>query len=146
MTGYEKVFLDTAPLIYFLDNDEHFGEKTRMIFEEVLSVEKTLITSSVACMEYLVLPYRINSRQKISAFFDFTNDCGIEILRIDTEIAKAAARIRASYPDFKAMDALQLATAVCNGCDVFLTNDKQLRQFTEVRCITVDEWILRDVN
>lgn len=24
-------------------------------------------------------------------------------------------------------------------CDLFLTNDKQLRQFKEVKCITVDE-------
>ena len=31
MTGYKKVFLDTAPLIYFLDADEHFGETVRKI-------------------------------------------------------------------------------------------------------------------
>ena len=38
------------------------------------------------------------------------------------------------------MDALQLATACITGCDLFLTNDKQLRQFEEIRCITVEEW------
>ena len=26
MTGYKKVFLDTTPLIYFLDSDVYFGE------------------------------------------------------------------------------------------------------------------------
>ena len=38
------------------------------------------------------------------------------------------------------MDALQLATACISGCDLFLTNDKQLRQFKEMKCIIVDEW------
>jgi len=37
------------------------------------------------------------------------------------------------------MDALQLATACVIGCDLFLTNDKQLRQFREIKCITLDE-------
>ena len=27
MTEYNKVFLDTTPLIYFLDNDVNFGNK-----------------------------------------------------------------------------------------------------------------------
>ncbi len=30
------------------------------------------------------------------------------------------------------MDALQLAATVISGCNVFLTNDKQLRQYTEI--------------
>ena len=50
-----------------------------------------------------------------------------------------AAQIRAEYKGFKAMDALQIATACLSGCDLFLTNDKQLKQFKEVKCITVAE-------
>lgn len=50
-----------------------------------------------------------------------------------------AAQIRAEYNGFKAMDALQLTAAVIMGCDFFLTNDKQLRQFKEIECRTVDE-------
>lgn len=37
------------------------------------------------------------------------------------------------------MDALQLAAASLAGCDLFLTNDKQLKQFGEIKCITVGE-------
>ena len=37
------------------------------------------------------------------------------------------------------MDAIQLATACIMGCDLFLTNDKQLKQFKEIKCIVVDE-------
>jgi len=67
---------------------------------------------------------------------DTTN---MEIIEISHEIAEKAAQIRAEYRGFKAMDAIQLAVACFEGCDLFLTNDKQLRQFKEIKCITVDE-------
>ena len=56
MTGFNKVFLDTAPLIYFLDDDIHFGGKMRDILEYILNSGKKMITSSVTCAEYLVFP------------------------------------------------------------------------------------------
>ena len=61
---------------------------------------------------------------------------------VNEAIARKAAQIRADYKDFKAMDALQLAAAECNGCDAFLTNDKQLRQYKALYCITVEDWRL----
>ncbi len=63
----------------------------------------------------------------------------MEIMEINKGIAMKAAQIRAEYRGFKAMDALQLAAACLSGCDLFLTNDKQLKQFKEIRCITVGE-------
>ena len=45
----------------------------------------------------------------------------------------------AEYKGFKAMAALQLAVACLSKCDLFLTNDKQLRQFREIKCIIVEE-------
>ena len=33
MTDYNRIFLDTAPLIYFLDADIHFGVKMKKILE-----------------------------------------------------------------------------------------------------------------
>ena len=63
----------------------------------------------------------------------------IEVKSINKAIAEKAAQIRAEYKFFKTMDALQLATACIAGCDLFLTNDKQLKQFMEIRCLTVEE-------
>ena len=141
MTEYKKVFLDTTPLIYFLDDDIHFGLKTRQIFEEILYNDRLLLTSVLTCMEYLVHPYRTNNQAKIKACADFLTDCHIPVLSINLEIATRAAQIRAAYKDFKSLDALQLATACVYGCDAFLTNDKQLRQFHEIHCLTIDDWL-----
>ena len=44
--------------------------------------------------------------------------------------------------NFKTMDSLQLAVACAENCDMFLTNDKELKKFEEVHCVTVEEWNL----
>ena len=64
------------------------------------------------------------------------NDCSWTQRR---EIAERAARIRAEHPGFKTVDSLQLAAACVCGCDAFLTNDKQLAQFSSLRCLIVDD-------
>lgn len=112
MTGYEKVFLDTAPLIYFLDDDANFGQKAKAVFEEILSNGKSIVSSAITCHEYLVFPYKTHNQEKIDVFFEFTGFCGIELIPISANIANKAAKIRAEYRDFKAMDSLQLAAAI----------------------------------
>ena len=89
--------------------------------------------------EYFVFPYRNKSYSYIDMFNRLIETTNMEIVEINQEIAKKAAQIRAEYKEFKAMDALQLATACLSGCDLFLTNDKQLKQFKEIKCITVEE-------
>lgn len=140
MIEYKKVFLDTTPLIYFLDADVNYGDRVREIFEEILQSEKQVLTSVITCEEYLVYPYRMGNKEKADAFMDFVSDCDIPICPIDLATAKKAAEIRANYKDFKSMDSLQLAVACVQGCDLFLTNDKQLRQFKELLCVTLDDW------
>ena len=78
--------------------------------------------------------------KKIDVFFEFLTDCNVQIQPIDINTAKKAAQIRARYKDFKTMDCLQLATACLQQCDLFLTNDRQLRQFYEVKCMVVDDF------
>ena len=65
MTEYNKVFIDTTPLIYFLDNDPNFGNKAKQIFVEILSAGKQMITSTATCTEYLVYPFKTNNQDKI---------------------------------------------------------------------------------
>lgn len=63
----------------------------------------------------------------------------IEIVGIDDTTAERAAEIRGHFKHFKAMDALQIAAAIVNKCDMFFTNDKQLRQETALPCMTMDD-------
>ena len=140
MTDFNRVFIDSAPLIYFLENDANFGERSKYILNEILSKGKGLSTSVVTYEEFLVHPYQSNDAERVQSLFDFLGDCHVQIEPITLEIAQKAARIRAKYKDIKGMDALQLATAVIGGCDLFLTNDRQLRQYDEIKCVMLEEW------
>ena len=97
------------------------------------------VTSTITITEYLAYPYKHKEMQLIDSFYAFIKDMDIQVRSIDERVAEKAAQIRAGYKYFKTMDALQLATACIMNCDLFLTNDKQLRQFTEIKCMTVDE-------
>lgn len=89
--------------------------------------------------EYFVFPYKTKEYSFIDMFNRLVEITDMEIVEINQEIAKKASQIRVEYKGFKAMDALQLAVACIMDCDLFLTNDKQLGQFKEIKCITVDE-------
>ncbi|MDE7267872.1 MAG: hypothetical protein K2N89_10450 [Lachnospiraceae bacterium] len=71
MTEYKKVFLDTTPLIYFLDADANYAEKVELILEKLIEADKTMITSTITCTEYLTYPYRTGNTEKINTFLNF---------------------------------------------------------------------------
>lgn len=142
MTDYNKVFIDTAPFIYYIEgNIENplYFDKAKSFFRETYNNGTKLITSAITVEEYMVYPYRSHNQELISIFERLIDSLGIEVVNINVDIAKRAAQIRAEYKNFKAMDSLQLAVANICGCDIMLTNDKQLRQFTDTKCITMDE-------
>lgn len=137
MTDYKKVFFDSAPIIYFLDkNEKYYQTVSSWMKDHAASI---FASSPVTVMEYLTYPYCQNQPERIEAFDSFLSEFEIELSSIDEAIGKAAAQIRAEHSAFKAMDALQLATACETGCDVFLTNDKQLKQFDGIKIIVIDE-------
>ena len=109
------------------------------LFIDWFKNDQEMITSVLTVEEYCVNPYSIKELGRVKTFEEFIDYMEIDVVPINEQIARKAAQIRAEYKGFKAMDALQLATAVIAGCDMFLTNDKQLRQFKEIKCITVDE-------
>jgi len=137
MTDFKKVFIDTAPIIYYLQHSELYYLNMKAFWKEY--EECDYATSTITVTEYLTYPYREKNFTLINSFYAFVNDMDILIKDIDGRIAEKAAQIRAEYKSFKTMDALQLATACIMGCDLFLTNDKQLKQFRDIKCLTVDE-------
>ena len=139
MTEYSKIFIDTAPLIYFLENNPQYHHKIKFFLEKRYEEKVKIMTSVITIEEYCVFPYRNNDMDLIRKLDRFMTDMEIGIINIDVAIAKKASKIRGMFRDFKAMDSLQLAAACIKGCDMFLTNDKQLRQFKEIKCVTVDE-------
>lgn len=142
MIDCKRLFIDTAPFIYYIEKNEEnpqYFEKVKNFLKECYNEDVDFKTSVITLEEYLVFPYRKNEQCYVDMFAKLIKTLGIEIIEVDQEIAKKAARIRADYKALKGMDALQLSAACLSGCDLFLTNDKQLKQFKEIPCITVEE-------
>ena len=137
MTDFKKIYFDTSPFIYLLEKNPEYYDLVKQFFLDCYNDENELYTSTVTIEEYCIIPYRNSNQKIISDFYKLIKDMDIKIIDVDSEVADRAARIRAEYKSFKGMDSLQLATACETECEVFLTNDKQLRQFTEIHIITV---------
>ena len=110
-----------------------YYDKVKNFLNDCYNNDVQFITSVITIEEYFVYPYRVNETKYIALFEKLIQTLNFKIVDIDKTIAKSAAKIRAEYKAFKAMDAL------LNECDLLLTNDKQLRQFKGIKCITIDD-------
>ena len=137
---YNKVFVDTALFIYYLEKNPFYFDSAKSFFENCIKERKTIQTSVITVQEYLVYPYMQNDKELIKNFNEFLNACDIHIIDITRPVAEKAAEIRAELRSVKGMDALQLAAAFTSGCDAFFTNDIHLCRYDKLSCVTLDIW------
>ena len=57
MTEFKRVFIDTAPLIYYLENNSLYMESIKNFFTKCLKENIQIVTSAITIEEYLVFPY-----------------------------------------------------------------------------------------
>lgn len=139
MTEFKRVFVDTAPIIYYLENSALYMDSVKKFFEKCVKENIQVVTSAIIIEEYLVFPYSSGKIEFADNFKRFIEYMNIMVVDIDPNIAEQGAKIRGKYKNFKAMDALQVAAAIVSGCDMFFTNDKQLRQEKELPCMTMED-------
>ena len=138
LKGVSKLFLDTAPVIYFVEINPNYMQVVESIFDKIENGLAS-ITSPITLAECLVVPYRLGLTQLQQDFTDLIVDTNnITFTSIDDAIAKGAADIRARY-NLSLSDALQISAAINAGCDTFLSNDAKLKHLTELRILVIDE-------
>jgi predicted nucleic acid-binding protein len=132
------LFLDTAPVIYFVEQNPHYLALTERVFSRIDEGLVTAVTSPITLSECLVFPYRFNNTTLQADFFELiVHGLHTQFVLIDQEIARQAAQLRAKY-NLALADALQIATAIDQNCEAFLTNDKQLTRVTDIRIIVLE--------
>jgi predicted nucleic acid-binding protein len=135
----KTVFLDTAPLIYFIEGHSSYQPILIRLFEYNDKGHFSFVTSSVTLLEVLVKPLRDGQTAIAKQYRDvLTTAPGIELFDVTSAIAEQAAQLRAKY-NFRTPDAIQLATAIEIGADFFLTNDNRLKIVNEIAVVAVGE-------
>ena len=66
----KTVGLDTAPLIYFIEENPTYLEATTLFFEAMDRGDFTVVTSTVTLLEVLVQPLRSNNTALASEYRD----------------------------------------------------------------------------
>ena len=139
LRGVTRLFLDSAPVIYLVEqNPQRLGLLTSL-FGRIASGSVTGVTSPVTLAECLVAPYRFGFAQLQQDFFDLiVYGRNTEFLPIDHQSGRQAAELRARY-NLTLPDALQVSVALVAGCEALLTNDIDMQRVTELRIVHVDE-------
>jgi len=137
----KKVFLDTAPLIYYIEENQRYSTVLNKLFLDNSKGEFLFQTSVITLLEVLVLPMRQNEIQLVEQYQNILcNSTSIDIFDLNVEIAKRAAGYRAKY-GLKTPDSIQVATAIYASADYFFTNDIQLKAVKEIEVLVLDELI-----
>lgn len=132
-----KIFLDTAPVIYYIERNAQYFAIVQPIFQEIQNGTFQAVSSPITLAECLILPTR-QGLQKLQQDFTAVIVSGTNTFfqPSDTAVGCKTAEIRVKY-NLKLPDALQISTAIVAGCDVFLTNDTALERVTELRVVTI---------
>ena len=138
-SNYKKVFIDTAPFIYFFEGNSDLSLKSRDIFLKLINEGCEILTSYISEVEMKVIPQRNKQTKKMIAMDSFIEEFNINKLNIGSKEYKIALAIRADYTFIKLIDAFQLAIALNNKCDFFITNDKELKKYDKIKVLLVNE-------
>lgn len=134
-----RLFLDSAPVIYYVDMNPGYSAIMDGIFDLIRAAQIRVVTSPVTLAECLILPLRDSNLSQQQLFVDIiTGQDTADFVNITSEIARTAADIRARYR-LQLPDAFQIATALDAGCQAFLTNDAQLKRIVELRMLLISE-------
>jgi predicted nucleic acid-binding protein len=137
----KTVFLDTAPLIYYIGENQLYSTILNQLFLDNSKGDFLFQTSVITLLEVLVHPIRKNELQLVKQYQNILfNSPSINIIELNIEIAIKAAGFRAKY-GLKTPDSIQVATAVFVSAEYFLTNDIRLKAVKELEILVLDELI-----
>ena len=134
-----KVSLDTAPFIYFIEENPTYLPIVDPLFQAVNDGEIIAVTSIMSLLERLVHPIRTFDAVLVQKYRDILlNSENLETVLLSQQIAEEAARLRAIYR-LRTPDSIQIATAIVEGAAFFVTNDKQLPSLPELKTFMLDD-------
>ena len=132
------VGLDTAPLIYFVEEQPTYLTLVDPFFEAMGRGDIQVVTSTLTLTEVLVYPYKRGDRWVIEQYSQMLlNTRNLETLPVSPQIAIEAARLRAAY-GLKTPDSIQMATAKIGGATSFLSNDSRIATIPGLEVILLD--------
>lgn len=135
----KTVGLDTAPLIYYIEDHARFADPLQEFFEAVAAGEIRVVTSTVTLLEVLVQPLKQGNDSLAHQYNDILlSSPNIVTAPVNAATAQTAAELRAAH-GLKTPDAIQLATAMTYQAVVFLTGDRDFGRIDSIEILKVGQ-------
>ena len=105
------IFIDTAPIIYFIEAHPEFGPLTKIVVSAFQSGSLSAFSSVITLTEVLPKPVEANDETLTKKFAEFLkHGKNLTLIEISVSIAERAGKLRGRYTDLKALDAIQIAS------------------------------------
>lgn len=125
--------------IYYLDGHPTYGPLLEPLFERWERGEGRGVASVLVVAETLVGPLRAGTGERAMDAVQWLSGLpGLELVPVSLDIGIRAAEVRARF-GFPMANSLHAATALVQGADTFLTNDRGFARLGGVRSIVLDD-------
>ncbi len=139
LAGATSVFLDTAPIIYYLENNPRYHDVMEAFFRFRTTQGILLVTSPITLSECLVHPVRLGLDLLEKDYHNLiVRGEGTLFQAIGSTEALEAAHIRAAH-NLTLADSIQAAVARTTGCQALLTNDPAFQRIASPRAVLLDD-------
>jgi len=124
-----RVYLDACVFIYALEGVSEWRGLVQAIFQAIDGGHCAAMTSELTLVECLIMPLRLGNPTLAEQYKNaLQTRPGLAVLPVNRPVWMEMAALRAASPSLRTPDAIHLASAALNRCDLFLTNDKRLKQ------------------
>jgi predicted nucleic acid-binding protein len=121
-----RAYVDSNILIYAIEGEAPLKALAASALEQLIREGRSLVTSELTVGECLAGALR-HDRKLAEAYLDLFERANLlETADVTRPLVRRAAELGARF-NMKLLDALHVATAEANGCEVFLTNDRGIR-------------------
>jgi predicted nucleic acid-binding protein len=127
------VLMDSAPIIYFLENHPRFAPRYRPLFDAHACGRLLFAVTTVAIAEVLTGPLQAADEALARRYRTILESW--HPVALDVDIAESAARLRASLR-LKLADAVQAASALAINAAALVTHDRDLARVPSLRVLS----------
>lgn len=139
LSHYRRVGLDTICFIYHLSKHPQYLPVTEALFGLIEQGRLAAVTSSLVLVEVLARPQQLGNHAAAESYrVALATFPHLELRRSDIAITEQAADLRARY-HLSTPEAIQLATALVDGADVFIGNSPALRAVREIEVLMLGD-------
>jgi len=138
------IYLDTNSFIYSVERIDPYRAILDILWQAVSVGQFTVVTSELTLLEVLVKPLKVGDTAIAETFRTvLRHSPDVQMLPITQTVLEKAANLRATL-DLKTPDAIHAATALLNGCVLFVTNDSTFRRLSDLTVTLLSEIVLVD--